>query len=168
MVLLGLPGAGKTTAAQLAADLLEAPWCDLDARVEEAAGKTVAEIFDGQGEAEFRRLERLAMDRALAEPAQVIAAGGGWAAEPGNIARAELQALLIYLSISPSDAAQRLTSASDRPMLRSGDLTARLTEILAAREKWYRLAAVEVAVGQASPEAAAAGIAAAARQYGGW
>lgn len=108
------------------------------------------------------------MEAALDGPPQVIAAGGGWAAQPGQVAAAELRALLIYLSIAPDVAARRLEGSTDRPLLRAADSGARLTQLLAARERFYRLAAVEVAVDHATPETAAAAVATAARQYGGW
>jgi Shikimate kinase len=81
IILIGLPGAGKTTAAPHAAQLLDAPWCDLDQRIVGGTGQSIAEIFAGRGEPHFRDLERREMERALAEPPQVIAAGAGWAAQ---------------------------------------------------------------------------------------
>jgi shikimate kinase len=168
IVLIGLSGAGKTTVAPHAARLLGAPWCDLDQRVAADAGRPIAELFATHGEAHFRTLERAAMGRALAEPAQVVATGGGWAAEPGNIAAVDGRALLIYLSLSPENAAGRLAESGDRPLLAGESLASCLTELLHARERWYRLADIEVAVGERTPEAVAASIAVAARQYGGW
>jgi shikimate kinase len=168
VVLIGLPGAGKTTVAQRAAALLDAPWTDLDERIAAAAGCSIPEIFSTRGEPAFRAMERAAMRDALDQPPQIIAAGGGWAAEPGNVAETELRALLIYLSIEPADALRRLGGASDRPLLAGGDPLAALDALLARRESWYRLAAIEVAVGQATPDNAAAAVVTAARQYGGW
>ncbi len=129
---------------------------------------SVAEIFNTDGEHAFRALERGAMESALDSPPQVIAAGGGWAAQPGQLAAAELRALLIYLSIAPEVAARRLEGSTDRPLLRDADSGVRLEQLLDARERFYRLAAVEVAVDHATPETAAAAVATAARQYGGW
>ncbi len=148
--------------------MLCAPWVDLDARVVEPAGMSVAEIFDAEGEEAFRALERDAMEAALSEPPLVIAAGGGWAAQPGQVAAAELRALLIYLSIAPDVAARRLEGSTDRPLVRAADNRAQLKQLLGVRERFYRLAAVEVAVDHATPETAAAAVATAARQYGGW
>lgn len=168
VILIGLPGAGKTTVAERAAALLGAPCIDLDRRVSEQAGMSVAEIFDAEGEQAFRALERQAMELALDEPPAVIASGGGWAAQPGQVAAVELRALLIYLSIAPDAAAGRLNGSADRPLLRAADSGVRLKQLLDARERFYRLAAVEVAVDHATPETAAAAVATAARQYGGW
>ncbi len=106
------------------------------------------------------------MTAALAEPAQVIAPGGGWAAQPGNLAAAELVSLTIYMSVPPEMAARRLGPAVDRPLL-AGDPLPTLEALLTQRAAWYALAGVEVdATG--SPDMVAAGIVTAARQYGGW
>ncbi len=166
LVLVGLPGAGKSTVGPLVASELGTAWCDLDRNIETIAGCSVAEIFARDGEVGFRELERQAMAAALAEPAQVIATGGGWAAQPGNLAAAELVSLTIYMSVSPEMAARRLGPAADRPLL-AGDPLPTLEMLLAQREAWYALAGVEIdATG--SPETVAAGIVTAARQYGGW
>lgn len=107
------------------------------------------------------------MDLALAQGG-VIAAGGGWAAEAGNIEAVETRSLIIYLSLSPEIAAHRLEGATDRPLLSDAPLEARLTEQLALREARYRLAGVEIAVGGLSVERAAAAVVSAAKHYGGW
>ena len=72
------------------------------------------------------------------------------------------------MSLSPAEAAARLRGHEDRPLLAEGDRTERLAALLAERERWYRLAGMEIAVGGASAEGVAASIAVAARQYGGW
>ena len=167
IVLIGLPGAGKSTVAPLAAELLGAPWCDLDAEIVAAAGQSIPEIFAAHGEAHFRRLEREAMARAIATE-QVIAAGAGWMVQTGNLAAISPRALTIYMSLTPDEAAQRVGNSTGRPMLGNGVLAAELAALFAAREMWYRLADLEIVVGHTTPEAVAAGIATAARQYGGW
>jgi shikimate kinase len=150
----------------LVAEALGAAWCDLDQRIEAAEGRSIVDIFAHDGEAGFRDLERQAMAAALAEPPQVISPGGGWAAQPGNLATAELVSLTIYMSVSPEVAARRLGPAADRPLL-TGDPLPTLQELLAQRAAWYALAGVEVDA-SGSPETVAAGIVTAARQYGGW
>lgn len=108
------------------------------------------------------------MSDVLAEPPQVVATGAGWAAEPDNIVTIGGRALLIYLSLTPAVAARRLAGITDRPLLADRAPLARLTELLSARERWYRLADIEIAAGDALPEAVAASVVVAARQYGGW
>ena len=116
---------------------------DLDQWIEADAGRTIPELFATEGEAAFRDRERVAMAAALAESPMVISPGGGWAAEPGNLALAEPRALTLYLYVSPEVAAGRLGPATDRPLLRDAPLP-RLRELLDRRERWYRLAGIEV------------------------
>jgi len=168
VILIGLPGAGKTTAAPQAADLLDTRWCDLDERIASRAGRSIPDIFAQDGEERFRELERQAMDEVLGEGPQVIAAGAGWAAQPGNLAAVATRALVLYMSLTPAQAAARVPGNTGRPLLSGGAPEQRIAELLAARERWYRLADLEIAVGDAPPDAVAAGIATAARQYGGW
>ncbi len=169
LILVGLPGAGKSAVAPLVAAELGAPWCDLDERIVATAGCSIPAIWAEAGEPGFRARERAAMLAVLAEPPMVIAAGGGWIAEPGNLQVAEARALILYMSLDPADAARRLAGDGGRPLLQGeGDLTQRLCRLLAVREPWYRLAAVEVAVGTKTPAEAAEAIAQAARRHAGW
>ncbi len=145
---------------------LGAAWCDLDRRIEINAGCSITELFATRGEAAFRALERSAMAAALVEPPQVIATGGGWAAQPGNLAAADPVALTIYLSVTPEVAARRLGAAGDRPLL-TGDPLLTLQALLAERAAAYGLAGIDLDA-SGSPERVAAGVVTAARQYGGW
>jgi shikimate kinase len=168
LILVGLPGAGKSTVAPLVAAELGARWVDLDDQIVLEAGRSIPEIWADEGEAGFRRRERAAMDAALAAGPQVIAAGGGWIAEPGNLVAAESLALVLYMSVDPAQAARRVGAQGGRPLLEGVDAESTLRDLLGRRERWYRLAGVEVAVGTAPPHAAAEAIVVAARQYGGW
>jgi shikimate kinase len=141
-------------------------WCDLDDRVTAAMGLSVAEIFGQHGETRFRELESAAMRTALSEAPQVIAAGGGWAAHPGNLAEAESRALVVLLSVTPETAARRLGGGSGRPLL-GRDPLPKLRELATARAPFYALAGVEL-VADAAPGTVAEGVATAARLYGGW
>lgn len=166
LILIGLPGAGKTTVAREAARLLDAPWTDLDAAIVAEAGCSIAELFAREGEAGFRARERAAMARALAEPPQIIAAGGGWAAQPGNLEAAELQALVVLLEVTPAVAARRVGAALDRPLL-VGDPLPKLEALAAERAPYHALAGFAIAA-DAAPELVAAALATGARQYAGW
>lgn len=166
VVLVGLPGAGKTTVARLAASLLDAPWFDLDHQIAADQGLSVLQIFETRGEQHFRALEREMMARILAGPPAIVATGGGWAAQPGNLAGVGPAALSLYMSVSPEVAATRLGGAGDRPLL-AGDPLPRLRELLAVREEYYRRADLELDAGSA-PDLVAHAVAVAARQYGGW
>ncbi len=166
VILIGLSGAGKSTVARLAAAELGAPWWDLDQVIASEAGVPIARLFAERGEEAFRELERRAMARILAGPPSVIAAGGGWAAQPGNLDRAEPGAYTLYLSLPPEVAARRLGAASDRPLL-AGDPLPRLREQLAARGPWYDRAGMEIDA-SAAPEQVATAVINAARRHAGW
>lgn len=167
LILVGLPGSGKSTVGALAAAGLGAGFTDLDTVIEAMAGLPVAEIFATRGEAAFRELEREAMAVAMTEAPRVVASGGGWAAQPGNLAAVEGHALVIYLAISPEAAARRLAGDTTRPLLAGmADPREMLEQLLLAREPFYRLAAMEVDAEAGLPEFVAAGVVAAARRYG--
>ena len=145
VILVGLPGAGKTTVGRRAAELLATDFIDIDETVEAETGRSIAAIFRDPGEAEFRRLERSAMQRALAAPARLIAAGGGWIMQPGNLEDAHRSgASVLYLNISPGVGARRLQGNQSRPLLAGGDPGVRLRTLLDEREAMYRNADLEV------------------------
>ena len=153
--------------AREAAELLGAPWVDLDQAIAVAQGATIPELFAQHGEAHFRDLERQTLALLLeAEVPAVIATGGGWAAQPGNLESVAGRSLTLYMCVTPEVAARRLGPALDRPLL-TGAVLPRLRELLAARERWYRLADLEIDA-SAAPEVVAAAVHTAARQYGGW
>lgn len=166
MILLGLPGAGKSTVARLAAELLGGASIDLDQAIAIAAGATIPELFARHGEDHFRALERQSLAEVMAGEPAIIATGGGWAAQPGNLESVAGHALTLYLSVVPEVAAERLGPAPDRPLL-SGSVLPKLRELLASRQAYYRLADLEIDA-SAAAELVAAAVATAARQYGGW
>src|SRR5437588_6693333 len=97
VVLVGLPGSGKTTIGRLAAERLHAGFVDIDAIVERREGRPIALIFAEKGEAAFRERERKEMEAALAGEPAVSAPVGGGGAKPGAIAAAQAHALGIYV-----------------------------------------------------------------------
>lgn len=166
LILVGLPGSGKTSVGRRVAELLRTAFTDIDQIVVSAAGMPVAELFTAQGEPQFRRLERAAMDGAMDAPPHVIAPGAGWAVEPGNLEAAG-DVLLVYLRIHPAAAAERLRGDSARPLLAGGNLELRIGELLAKREAWYRRAGAVVDAGAAMEDVAGA-VARLARDTAGW
>jgi len=81
VVLIGLPGSGKSTVGRLVAERLGAAFVDIDAIIERREGRPIALIFAEKGEAAFREMERKEMETTLAAEPAVIAPGGGWAAQ---------------------------------------------------------------------------------------
>jgi shikimate kinase len=167
VVLIGLSGSGKSAAGRQAARLLDCAFRDLDDDVERQCGVPILEIFRRHGEADFRRRERDAMTHALAAPAQVVATGGGWAAEPGNLEPVLDTSLVIYLRCAPETAAARLAGVANRPLL-AGDVVAALRGQLAARSGAYARAHATVDTDGRSIAQVAEAVAVLARTMGGW
>src|SRR5215210_7348121 len=86
VLLVGLPGVGKSTVGQLVATSLEAPLLDIDSILVRQMGMPVAQMFGMLGEPRFRSMERDAVQTAQAREPAVIVPGGGWAAQPGQLA----------------------------------------------------------------------------------
>lgn len=162
IVLVGLPGSGKTTVGRRVAELLDTALTDIDETVAMAAGRTVSAIFAGEGEPLFRAMERAAMDGAMAAPPHVISPGAGWIAQPGNL-EAAAGAYLIYLRVSVEMAAGRLAGDASRPLLAGDDPAGRMRALLVEREAWYRQAAATVDA-SGTPESVARAVLEAARR----
>lgn len=137
VVLIGLPGVGKSTVGRRLATRLQVPFVDLDAAIEARDGRKVAAIFADDGEPAFRALERQAMEAALAGPPSVIAAGGGWAVQPGAFESAAGRADTIYMLCRPELAASRVGAAATRPLLAGNDPLTRLRALYSARHETY-------------------------------
>ena len=169
LILVGLPGAGKTTVGRLAAADLDAPFLDLDDVIELSAGKSIARLFADQGEAAFRTLEREAMERALAGAPSVIAAGGGWVAQPGNLEAVAGRAVVVYLQVTPQVAARRvLPTANRRPLLEGGDVAGRMSQLLVARRSAYQRCEATVPADSDQPRSVAREVVNLARSLAGW
>jgi shikimate kinase len=168
VVLVGLPGCGKSTVGRQVAEELGAPLFDIDSLLVREMGMPVEQIFGMVGEPRFREMEQKAVLAAVAaeEPA-VIVPGGGWAAQPGHMHGAREFALLIYLSCAPRTAAKRAEQGEARPLLVGPDPVERMRKLLDSREPFYKLADFEV-VADRGVEEVAAGVLALARRHGGW
>jgi shikimate kinase len=168
VVLVGLPGVGKSTVGRLVAEALEAPLLDIDSILVRQMGMPVAQIFGMVGEPRFRAMERDAVQTAQAREPAVIVPGAGWAAQPGQLAAAKGASLIIYLKCSPSTAADRSQQGDARPLLAGGDPVERTRTLLSAREPFYKLADYEVAAERKSAQAVAEEVTRLARTQGGW
>ena len=160
ILLVGMMGSGKSTVGPTLARLLARDFVDLDDEIERRAGRTIAQIFESDGEAAFRSLEREAVE-ALARGDTVVALGGGAIAEPGAPERLAKLGTVVYLRASPDSLMRRLGSAAERPLLSGLDEAGqrrRLEEILKARQTAYETAQVVVETNGRNVEEIARGI----------
>ncbi|HEY3011342.1 MAG TPA: shikimate kinase [Gemmatimonadales bacterium] len=168
ILLVGLPGSGKSTIGRLVADALNTFVIDIDALLVREMGMPVVQIFGMVGEARFREMERDAVKAAQARDPCVIVPGGGWAAQPGQLQAAKQASLVIYLKCQAATAAKRSEQGEARPLLAGVDPGQRMRALLEDREPFYRLADHQVNAESGPPEAVAAEVMKLARQYGGW
>jgi XRE family aerobic/anaerobic benzoate catabolism transcriptional regulator len=142
VALLGLRGAGKTTIGQRVALRLEVPFIELDALVVERAGLRLAEIFELQGTAYYRKLERDALEEALRGPGRaLLATGGGLVTDHATYALLRRTTHTVWLRAKPEDHWNRVVAQGDgRPMANRTDAMKELRGILRARRALYERA----------------------------
>jgi shikimate kinase len=169
LVLIGLPGSGKSTVGKLAAKRLEAPFVDLDAGIARRMQMPVSRIFAEHGEPKFRELEAEAMKQALAGQPSVITPGGGWAAQPGALETARPACFLVYLRTMAVTAAKRAAQTEEvRPLLLGRDPVELMRNLLREREPFYAKADAELKTDNRAPEAVADDVVRLARERAGW
>jgi shikimate kinase len=168
LILIGLPGSGKSTVGQQVAEALGAPLFEIDSLLVREMGMPVEQIFGMVGESRFREMEHKAvLAAAAAEEPAVIVPGGGWAAQPGHMHGARDFALLIYLRSLPGTASKRIEQGEVRPLVAGPDPVDRMRKLLDAREPFYKLADFEVAA-ERGVDQVVAGVVELARKHGGW
>jgi shikimate kinase len=168
IVLVGLPGSGKSTVGKLVADALNTFVIDIDALLVREMGMPVIQIFGMVGEPRFREMERDAVKAAQSRDPCVIVPGGGWAAQPGQLEAAKQTSLVIYLKCQAATAMKRREKGEAHPLLAGGDPGQKMRMLLEERDPFYRKADHVVNAETAPAEAVAAEVMTLARQYGGW
>ena len=142
LILVGLPGVGKTTIGRAAARRLGRKFLDFDEEIERRTGMDVREIFRLKGEEYFRAME-FALTRELsATGGMVLSPGGGWIAQPGSVELLRSNGRIIYLRASPEAVARRLRRVETRPLLAGRDPVIALRELYEKRVALYETAHV--------------------------
>lgn len=155
VVLIGPPGAGKSSVARALAACLGVAVRDTDADIEAQAGRPIGDIFVADGESAFRELERIAVQAALAEHEGVLALGGGAVLDP-TTERVLLDyraggGHVVFLDVSLTAAAPRVGLNTSRPLL-VGNPRAQWRALMAARRPVYeRLASQRVLTDDVRP-----------------
>ena len=168
LVLVGLPGAGKSTVGRLVAERLQTTFVDIDSILLRKEGKPITMIFAEKGEPAFREMERKEVEAALSHEPAVIAPGGGWAAQPGALDAAKSRGYLIYLKARAEVAAGRAEPSGTRPVLMGDDPLARMKELFTQRDPFYAKANATVLTEAKSAEIVAAEVVKLAQTSAGW
>lgn len=144
LVLLGMMGVGKSTVAALLGERLGRQVVDTDTEVERIAGRSIASIFAEEGEAAFRRLERMAVERLAGRADQVVSVGGGAVLDDANVVALRSSGVLIELRAPPEALAARLIRqaagedpAATRPLLTGAELADRIAQLVEVRAPRY-------------------------------
>lgn len=138
VVLVGLPGSGKSTVGRALARRLQLPLFDADAVIEQRLGCTIRDWFEQHGEAAFRDLEEQVIDELTQGPPAVLATGGGAVLRSANRERLNARGTVVYLRSSPEQIYRRLRNDTKRPLLQVADPLQRLRDLHAQRDALYR------------------------------
>jgi shikimate kinase len=141
IILVGLPGVGKTSVGRAAAKLLGRPFIDFDTEIEHREHASVSEIFSRKGEPYFRSLEESLSLELAQSSGMVIAPGGGWVTNTAAVALLRPTASIIYLRATPRAVLSRMAlGRARRPLLEGPEPLARLTELYELRRPLYEAA----------------------------
>ena len=152
IILVGLPGSGKSTLGRKLAGQLGFPFYDLDELIEQREGSSIADIFYGKGEGYFRNLETEVLEEYLRSgEALVMATGGGAPCFNDNMERINKQqdAISVFLDVPLPRIMERLThgEVALRPLfqgLDTGEISARLKDLYAERVHYYDQAKIKL------------------------
>ena len=158
LYLVGMMGSGKTSTGRPLAERLGYGFVDADAVIEQAAGCSIPEIFERDGEAGFRKLESQVLSAISQRHSLVVATGGGVVTQPENWGLLH-SGIVIWLDVVPDQLLQRLNADSTvRPLLQTADPEAALNALLNERRPLYAEADLTVVINDETPEAVADGI----------
>lgn len=144
IVLIGMMGAGKSSVGRRLAAVLDLPFVDADAEIEQAANLTIGEIFSTYGEDHFRQGERKVIARLLAGGPRIIAAGGG--AFMNDETRAEIgrRAISLWLKAALPLLMERVQRKASRPLLSEADPKTVIKRLMSVREPVYATADITI------------------------
>jgi len=135
---VGLMGAGKTTIGRSLAKRLGSTFVDSDREIEARTGVSIPTVFEIEGEEGFRKREAQVIADLSSASGQVVATGGGVVLRPENRAAIASSGFVIYLNVPPSTLWERTRNDRNRPLLQVEDPLAKLKELYAQRDPFYR------------------------------
>ena len=150
VVLIGLPGSGKSTFGKQLAKELGFPFLDLDQLIEERYQLKISDIFSIHGEGTFREWESLVLQDTLKQDrAYILASGGGTPCFNDNMDLINSQGISVYLDVPLGSISRRLqtSKAQQRPLfqgLDQGEITLKLKSLLVTREYFYNQAKIKL------------------------
>jgi shikimate kinase len=121
IVLIGMPGCGKTSLGLRLQKKLCRPLLDTDDMIVAKEGRSIPRIFEEDGEAYFRKVEHECVVEASKGQGQIIATGGGVILNPENMAALKETGVLFFLDVTPESIQRRRTTLSGRPLLQQED-----------------------------------------------
>lgn len=140
ITLIGFMGTGKTSVGKILAKRLNRPVVDVDLYIETSEKKKISEIFEQEGEARFRILEKEAIRQICERQGIVITTGGGAVLDPENFQALKNSGCVIGLSASPGTIFKRIKNSRHRPLLDGKDKVKEIERLLAARKPFYERA----------------------------
>lgn len=141
LILVGLPGSGKTTVGQAVAQRTGRTFLDIDLEIERREGRSIGQIFGEKGEDYFRKKERDITEELTYFGNMIVAPGGGWIGNSDVLAIVRPPSTLVYLRVTPETALKRLgPMRALRPLLTRPDPLAELKRLLEARRIAYESA----------------------------
>ena len=149
MVLVGMPGSGKSAVGRILAEKTDRPFADTDLLITEKAGRSIPDIFREDGEPAFRDLESGIIRKLSDRGGQIISTGGGAVLRPENVTALKQNGRLFWLNRDPD----ALVPTDDRPL---ADTAEKMKQLYIAREPVYRSAADEIIPVEGSPADTAA------------
>ncbi|MCX7255812.1 MAG: shikimate kinase [Polaromonas sp.] len=138
IILIGLPGSGKSTVGRQLARRLQLAFLDSDHVIEERLGCSIRDYFEREGEASFRDVEEAVIDELTLRAGGVLSTGGGSVLRPANRQHLRERGYVVYLRSSPEELFRRLRNDVNRPLLQVADPLGRLRDLYVQRDPLYR------------------------------
>ena len=132
--LIGMMGSGKSTVGKTLSEKMHKPFIDLDSEIEKGTGKNISEIFDIDGEEQFRKMET----KQLKQYSQsIVACGGGIVLKDENREFINENGFTILLTASMEELSHRLSDSGNRPLLSDDNTEEALTKLWLERQLHY-------------------------------